>query len=158
MIIFDSPFLSDMSSGSFFSDTASRDLLSNFLSKIDLTLDDVYVTALMKCFMSDSNKKLTKPQKEKCFELHLQKELEEIKPKVVLLCGTTVSKYMVEGIVNMKQAVGNYFYSNIYKCYCLPLFNFYYLSKLSSQSPQHKQMFAAFTKARYLLDKHKEDS
>jgi uracil-DNA glycosylase family 4 len=63
--------------------------LNDYLEKFGLSIGDVSFTELSKCFL-DSRKCLDKSC-ENCFE-HLQSQLEELKPKIVITLGVTPNK------------------------------------------------------------------
>ena len=153
MIIFDSLFYSDVKTHTIFSDDRYRVQLAKYLELAGLDIKQVYFTSLIKCYVADVKKKPTKTQLNKCFSLHLQTEIDTIKPKVIITIGSTVSKFFCPEVTNLSQAVGSYFYNNLFKCNCIPLFSLNYLSNLNPYAPQSKQVYRALQKAKYLLTK-----
>ncbi|KKN47022.1 hypothetical protein LCGC14_0667140 [marine sediment metagenome] len=152
VIVFDSPFTSDVRDNKFFSDRNYRTLLDEHLNKIGVSLDDCYTTSLLKCFISDTSKKPSKTAISKCSSLYLLEEIKENKPKIIIAIGAKSAKFFIPEINNLKEAVGKYFYSNIHESYIVPLFDLYYLSRISQQSSQFKHTNRAMQHIKYLMD------
>jgi uracil-DNA glycosylase family 4 len=158
MVVFESLFYSDVKEHKIFTDLRYRRVIKDYFEGIGISINDIYFTSLIKCYLSDAKKKPTKVAINKCTGLYLNKEIEDIKPRIILTVGLAATKFFIPEVANLRQAVGNYFYSNIYNCYCLPLFSFQYLSNLSSYAPQVKGTHKAFQKVKYLLTKQKKDN
>ncbi len=158
MIIFESLCYSDVKEDRIFTDDRYKRLLQSYLDKVGISSNELYFTSLIKCYISDSKKKPTKAQMTKCFEHTLLAEIQKVKPRVIITVGGAVTKFFIPEAINLRQAVGNYFYSNLYKCYCLPIFSLNYLSNLNQFAPQHKRTSIAFQKIKYLITKKNTDS
>lgn len=156
MIIFDAPFHSDLQSESIFSDEEYNGYLNQYLEKIDLNMNSVYVTSLVKCLISNKKKKPTKPMKQKCVDLYLAKEIKEVKPKVIFLIGRMTTQWFISEInarVPLKQIIGKSFFSDEYNCHLVPVYDMFYLTNFSNHSSQVRQTETAFATARTLLNK-----
>ena len=63
------------------------------LSSVEFTRNDIYLTNLIKCFLP----KCRKPRQdeiETCYNLYLKKEIEIIKPKIIITLGYHVTKFI----------------------------------------------------------------
>lgn len=158
MFVLDHILYSDVIEEQILSSTQYQELLEEYCKNAQIDYHDLYITSLIKCYPSDKNKKPTKPAIKKCEELYLEKELKEIKPKIVILCGSTSCKFFIDGFQNMKQVVGKSFYSNVYNCYFVPVYDLYYLTQLNPKSKPHWQMRQAFNKVQYLLNASKKEA
>jgi len=155
MVIYDSPFHSDVTAESIGSNQEYNNYLNNYLQQINLNTEKVYVTSFIKCFISDKKKKPTKTMKDKCVELYLDKEIQEVKPKVLLLMGRMATQYFIPEVtakVPLKQVVGKSFFSSKHNCYMIPMFDMYYLANFNKNSPQVKQIGNALAKTKVLLE------
>lgn len=154
MVVFDSLFISDLQSEQIVSDSKYNAVFNKYMSKIGLSLDDVYVTTFIKCYLSDKKKKPTKPMKQKCFELYLRKEIEEVKPKVIFVIGKMSTQWFIQDMLAttpLKQVVGKSFYNAAFNCQVVPVYDMYYLANFSSQAVQTKQTDKAFALAQTFL-------
>jgi len=70
---------------------AAGKLLNEFLELAGLKRDDVYITNIMKCYLP--NNKATEEEIRTC-TLFLNKQIEIIKPKIIVLLGTVATKYI----------------------------------------------------------------
>jgi uracil-DNA glycosylase family 4 len=152
MLVYDAPFSSDVLSDRFASDDQYNTQMSLYLSRLGLKLEDVYTTSFVKCFIADKKKKPTKGIKQKCVDLYLSQEIKNIKPKVVILCGSMVTKWFLPESQTLSQIVGQSFYSNEYKTYFIPIFDLFYLANFHKQSIQARKMDKAFAKVSVLLN------
>jgi uracil-DNA glycosylase family 4 len=154
MLIYDSPFHSDVTAESIGTNKEYNNYLNNHLKQIGLNTESIYVTSFIKCFISDKKKKPTKPMKEKCVELYLDKEIRSIKPKVLLLMGRMVTQYFIPEVtpkVPLKQVIGKSFYNAEYQCYVIPVYDMYYLTNFSDKSAQVRQTGKAFARVKVHL-------
>ena len=154
MLIFDSPFMNDLQSESIASDSEYNNYLNRYLEKIDLSLNSIYVTTFIKCFISDKKKKPTKVMKQKCYDLYLKKEIEEVKPKVIILIGRMVTQWFIPDVnpkVPLKQVMGKSFYNAEYDCSLVPVYDMFYLTNFSNKCLQIRQTEKAFAKAGSIL-------
>lgn len=151
MLIYDSPFHSDVTAESIGTNKEYNNYLNNHLKQIGLNTESIYVTSFIKCFISDKKKKPTKPMKMKCVEAHLDKEIREVKPKVIILIGRMVTQYFIPEVtakVPLKQVIGKSFYNGEYQCYVVPVYDMYYLTNFSDKSSQMRQTGKAFAQVR----------
>lgn len=158
MVVFDSPFFYDVQSECIASDKQYNTLFNKYLELIGLSLDKVYVTTFIKCFISDKKKKPTKQMKTKCFELYLEKEIQAVKPKVVLVIGRMVTQWFIPDVtarVPLRQVIGQSFYNTNYNCHVIPLYDMFYLTNFSNKSAQVKQTERALALANTLRNKEK---
>ncbi len=154
MIVFDSPFINDLQSEKIATNKEYNESLNNYLNKIDLSLDDVYITSFIKCFISDKKKKPTKIMKQKCFELYLEQEIRKIKPKVIIIIGKMITQWLIPEVNNrypLKQVVGKKFYNVDYKCNIVPIYDMFYLSNFSSRAKQIRQTELGFARVKSIL-------
>lgn len=154
MVIFDSPFQSDVLSESIGTNQEYNNHIDNYLKPLGMKLSDLYVTSFVKCFISDRKKKPTKIMKDKCVDLYLDKEIKEVKPKVILLMGRMVTQYFIPEItpkVPLKQVIGESFYNATYGCYVIPIYDMYYLTNFTGNSAPVRQTEKAFSKIKVHL-------
>ena len=154
MLIFDSPFMNDLHSESIASDSEYNNYLNRYLEKIGLSLNSIYVTTFIKCFISDKKKKPTKVMKQKCYDLYLKKEIDEVKPKVIILIGRMVTQWFIPDVnpkVPLKQVMGKSFYNAEYDCSLVPVYDMFYLTNFSNKCLQIRQTEKAFAKAGSIL-------
>jgi len=154
MLVFDSPFMNDIQSESIASDSEYNNYLDRYLEKIGLSLNSIYVTTFVKCFISDKKKKPTKVMKQKCYELYLKKEIEEVKPKVIILIGRMVTQWFIPDVnpkVPLKQVMGKSFYNAEYDCNLVPVYDMFYLTNFSNKCVQIRQTEKAFAKVGVIL-------
>ena len=147
IIIFDSLFYNDLQSERIASNTEYNKLLNTYLNHINLDIEDVYVTSFIKCYISDKTKKPTKIMKQKCFELYLKKEIEEIKPKVVIVIGRMITQFFIPDVnprVPLKQIIGKSFLNEEYACQIVPVYDMFYLTNFTNKSFQVKQTERSF--------------
>ena len=152
MLITDNPRTSDLINDRYFSDDNYKESFKQYFSHLDIKLQDIYISSLIKCAVVDKNKKPTKPMKTTCFDLYLKNELAEVKPKVVFLCGSMATKYLIPSMVNLKEMVGEVFYSNDYECHFVPIYDPFYLTNFSDHSSQKLNTHKAFGKAKQILE------
>ena len=69
------------------------ELLENMLNSIGLSSKHFYITTILKC-KPEYGINPTKEQFSTCTENHFLKELEEIKPRVILALGSDIGKYI----------------------------------------------------------------
>lgn len=156
MVLFDSLFTQDVQSEVIGSSSEYNQYLEKYLKKIDLDLNSVYRTSFIKCFMSDKSKKPTKPMKKKCVDLYLDKEIKQVKPKVIFLIGKMATQWFIPDLdarAPLKQVIGETFYSTEYDCHLIPVYDMFYLTNFSNRSVQIKKTEKAFAKARAVLNK-----
>ena len=72
----------------------SGKLLDELLSHINLTREDVYITNTVKC-RPPNNRNPTTEEIKACTP-HLDREIAQIKPKIIIPLGTFASKYILE--------------------------------------------------------------
>lgn len=153
MVVFDTPNLADISNDKFFSDGHYKKILSKLLLQGRIKLEDCYITSFLKCYYSaNSSRKPDKNAKEKCFKLYLEKEIADVKPKIIILIGGLVSKYMIDGFATLHQAVGHSFHSNVYNCRLIPMFNLHYLANINQMSKQFRNSRKIFKELGLLLN------
>lgn len=152
MLIYDSPFLSDLNVNRLATDSQYNTQLNVYLNRIGLSVDNIYVTTFIKCFISNKKKKPTKLMKEKCVQENLKAELELIKPEVVILCGSMSTKYFLPDSKTVTQVVGQAFFNAEYNCHMVPIFDPFYLANFTNQSVQVRRMDQAFARIKVLLN------
>ncbi len=109
--------------------------LDKLLEKSGIKREEIYITNLVKCLTPD-NRKPTKVEIKKCSSLYLEKELKEVKPKVIGALGEPAIKYFLEDIKGLKNIVGKKFWSHKYNCWIVPLYHPSYLMRLNPKAPQ----------------------
>lgn len=160
MVVFDSPFAQDVQADSIANDQKYNKALDRFLQTIGLDIHSVYLTTLIKCFISDKKNKPTKKMKEKCVGLYLSEEIKKVQPKVIFVCGRMATQWFIPDVnhrVPLKQVIGQTFYSTEYDAHVVPIYDMYYLAKFSDNSPQAKLTNQAFAKAKVLLEGETKD-
>lgn len=154
MLIFDAPFMSDLQGEVIASDKEYNAYLDKYLEKIGLSLDSIYVTSFVKCYISDKKKKPTKLMKQKCVDSHLAKEIKEVKPKVIFLIGRMVTQWFIPDVnpkVPLKQVMGKSFYNSEFDCQLIPVYDMFYLTNFTNKSVQVRQTEKAFARAKAVL-------
>lgn len=114
-----------MASGTIFSLSASN-VLGSMMRKIGFNIESVYLTSLVKCATCKNLKKGKDkaPKKEVinfCSE-YLKKELEVVKPKVVIACGQTSLEFFFPK-TKMAEKRCQVLWSDIYNCYVVPIYH-----------------------------------
>ena len=71
----------------------SGDIFNTLLQSVNITRDHTYITNLLKCFLPNCRKP-RKDEIETCFGLHLVKEIEEVKPEIIITLGYHVTKFI----------------------------------------------------------------
>jgi len=154
MLVVDSPFQADVTTEAIGSNKEYNSQLDIYLKPIGLSVSSIYVTAFVKCFISDKKKKPTKIMKDKCAELYLAKEIAEVKPKVILVMGRMATQHFIPDVgpkVPLKQVVGKSFFNGKYGCYVVPIYDMFYLTNFSRQSAQAKQTEKAIALAKMYM-------
>src|SRR3990172_2038517 len=157
MLVYDALFSSDVLSDRFASDDKYNTQMSLYLGRIGLKLEDIYTTAFVKCFISDKKKKPTKGMKKKCVDLYLSQEIKKVNPRVVILCGSMVTKWFIPESKTLSQLVGQSFFSQEYKTSFIPIFDLFYLANFHKQSIQARKMDKAFARVSVLLNDKDEN-
>ena len=114
-----------MASGTIFSLSASN-VLGSMMRKIGFNIESVYLTSLVKCATCKNLKKGKDkaPKKEVinfCSE-YLKKELEVVKPKIVIACGQTSLEFFFPK-AKMAEKRCQVLWSDIYNCYVVPIYH-----------------------------------
>jgi len=154
MVIFDSPFIADIYSEAIATNKEYNDYLNKYLKLINTDIDSVYVTSFIKCIVADKNKKPTKPTKQKCFSLYLEKEILEVKPKVIFIIGRMITQWFIPDVtarVPLKQIIGQGFYNSVYNCHIVPVYDMFYLTNFTNKSSQVIQTEKSFALANTFL-------
>lgn len=151
MLVYDSIFAADVTADHMATDDQYNSQMTQYLNRIGLTLDDLYITTFIKCFISDKKKKPTKLMKDKCVSEYLRAEIQKVKPKVILLCGSMVTKHFLPESKTVGQVIGQAFYNNEYKCYIIPIFDLFYLANFTKQSIQVRKMERALARVKVLV-------
>ena len=88
-------------------------ILNDALTLAGLKREDIYITNVAKCF-SPPGRILSKTFVRICSNEYLKKEIEEIKPKVIIVLGQTACKFFGGKFIS-----NSYFYEEKYNCYVL---------------------------------------
>ena len=78
----------------------SGKVFDQLLSSVQLSRSEIYITNLIKCFLP----KCRKPRQdeiETCYELYLKKEIELVKPEIIVTLGYHVTKFIFK-LYNLK--------------------------------------------------------
>jgi len=83
-----------------FIDTEGQ-LLDNMLLQLNLTRNNVYITNFLKC-ASNNNRQFTNSELEQCYP-YLARQIELVKPKVLLLFGESIAQYILKTDKSMSE-------------------------------------------------------
>lgn len=73
---------------------AAGDYLDNLLEQVGLDRDSIFITSVVKCRPSD-NREPHRGEAETCTELHLERQIELIAPRIVVLLGRVAARYVL---------------------------------------------------------------
>ena len=88
----------------------SGKLLDKYLKSINLTLDDIYVTNIIKC-KTPGNRSPSKTEINNC-SVYLRQEIKDIKPKIIILLGSIAITRFFPSITHIKPIIGKWIYAN----------------------------------------------
>lgn len=152
MVVFDSIFVADMSNDRFFSEENYRKWMTDILHSVNVVMEDCYFTALVKC-LGGTDKKTNKVFLKRCVEEHLKRELEDVKPKVIVAVGLETAKFFVPELKILGDGIGHNF---IYRfedkeCRVIPVYDMRFLAGLTADSPRYRPVQKALSKIPELL-------
>lgn len=75
-------------------DGDSGDLLTKMLAAIDISIDDVYITSLLKCHSADTQ--TVSPDEIQRCNTHLSQQIQLIQPKLLIVLGEPASQYLLQ--------------------------------------------------------------
>jgi len=91
---------------------AAGKFLNELLEMVGLKREDVYITNIVKCL--PPNNQPSEESIKKCTSLYLDKQIEIIRPKIIVTLGEIATKYILEKF-NIKYVSMNYHHGKIYK-------------------------------------------
>lgn len=144
MIVGDSPSNSDDSSGKIFTGRTGDTLTKMIENVLGLKRDDVYITNLLKCRALNTDS--PSPIDIHTCQPYLLKEIELIKPKLILTFGEVAFKYLTGDDSSLNDIRGTVYEKNIYKL--IPTFHPSYLLRNPSAK---KEVFEDLKKIKSLL-------
>ena len=106
MFIGDVPELHDTHTGSPFTGPAGE-LLNKMILAMNFTLDEVYLTNIIKCRPPEN--RLPKPEEIQACLAYLNKEIQTVNPKVIILLGAVATKALLPNMGNIVQMRGKWF-------------------------------------------------
>jgi uracil-DNA glycosylase family 4 len=112
--------------------------MTEMLKYCHLDLEDVYITNLFKCVLPD-DRFPTKKEYQKCKRKNLDKQIDEFKPKKMIMFGNYVSQTMFPGLAkhaNHKDMIGE-----VLNYEGIPSLVFQHPSKIWPYSPERRQEF-----------------
>ena len=120
--------------------------LNSALQNAKLNRSELYITNVVKCFNSPG-KELSKTFIRICGDEYLKKEIEEVKPKVIIILGQTACKFFGERYIT-----NSHFYEDKYNCYIVVTHHPSRLLRTYSDK-LHLEFKEAFILAKSLVDK-----
>ena len=113
------------------------------MDKSGIPLDQVFFTSIIKC----RNHLASIPiESIRACSVHLEKEIAEHKPKIIILLGAVVAKaFGIEGKIS--EVRGAERWSDKYNCYLLPTYGYFYVSNFNQHAPVYKAFIADLVKA-----------
>jgi DNA polymerase len=109
MFIGDVPELHDNHTGSPFSGPAGE-LLNKMIQAMNFSLDEVYLTNIIKCRPPEN--RLPKNEEISACLSYLNKEIETVKPQVIILLGAVATKALLPNMGNIVQMRGKWYNYN----------------------------------------------
>ena len=106
MFIRDVPEMNDTRTGSPFSGPAGQ-LLNKMITAMNFSLDEVYLTNIIKCRPPEN--RLPKNEEITACLAYLNKEIESVKPQVIILLGAVATKALLPNMGNIVQMRGKWF-------------------------------------------------
>lgn len=70
------------------------ELFSKMLAAININIDDVYITSLLKCAVP-ANHAVSAQEIQSC-ESHLQQQIQQVQPELLVVLGETVARYLLQ--------------------------------------------------------------
>jgi len=111
MIVGQNPGLTEIRTGLPFQGK-SGELLNQVLRQVGLERKEIYITNIVKGYIAPG-KNVSKTTVRICSSKHLAKEVEVVKPKVIICLGAKAASFFT----SKRVGIGSYFYHDTYKCF-----------------------------------------
>jgi DNA polymerase len=89
----------------------SGEMLNNIITAAGWKREDIYITNVVKCRTDETNRVPTKAEVASCYQ-HLRKEIELVKPKVIVCWGSIASNVLIHPDFKITQEQGVWFENN----------------------------------------------
>jgi uracil-DNA glycosylase family 4 len=86
----------------------SGEMLDKIMAAIGWSREDIYITNVLKCRTDETNRQPTKAEVASCYQ-HLKKEMELVKPKVIVCWGSVASNVLIHPDFKITQEHGVWF-------------------------------------------------
>jgi len=149
MLVGEAPGYNEIVKGKPFIGKAGQKL-RNVLKSVGINSEDIYITNVVKC-RPPQNRTPTDSEIKECSS-YLEKEIEEIKPKVIGMLGNVPLKYFMntKGITKFR---GIETWSDKHSCWLLPIYHPSYVIRFPNKSKQNDDFKCDLGKLKRLLTK-----
>lgn len=128
-------------------------LLNSIVKKLGWDRNQIYITNVLKCRTDETNRNPTKAEAAACFQ-HLKKEIELVKPKVLVCWGSVAASTLIHPDFKITQENGHWF--DVHGVRAIAAYHPAYVLRLGDKTPAQKkakwEVWEAMQKVQKFID------